>query len=481
MHVVQVKSQLAAQAPIDKKKSGQAPPSGSLPTPPSESRCGCISGEGRLLVGKIEIPVEKLSNDLHRFTRLCGAIKGFFKSAQSLTSFMESVKPQSPQSSAPLPPSLEALKGLFVQGNIEGRAYTWRRVLDTGAGKRVLSEGELDDLRAVLTEAMLLTTAVCALDQGVENRAVSVFSRMFEITKAYLKVPPSLLDRYQKEVPFDGHGPNHLRLELDKWAQRIRLGDDGSPMIRLVCKAEGIAAGVLELGRLERESRIKDSQLLVQSAVRQPGDDWVAFAAESTIPHLYSVLMLAQSATRLIEEMNKEGVDLVRMCRMASRVVGMEMQVRLSSITEATLSRFSDLSDWAPRFDTRASASLSADESADLAVLLLDAESLLRVMDALKGVLAQPWCERWWRSRWSDAISDRDVKAALRLMQLKGALLECDFAMTADLARSGSLALGYSPEDRIGSAWRVPENQVHSLAWIFSRGAPDLAKMVLRS
>jgi hypothetical protein len=480
MHAVHIKPQLGSEAPIDKKESGQTPPFGSLPTPPSESRCGFISGEGRLTVGKIEIPVEKLSHDLHRFTKLCGAIKKFFKSAESLKSFLECVKPTPPQSSASLPTSLEALREVLVQGDIEGRAYTWRRVLDAGTGKRALSESELQDLRTVLTTATFITTAVCAIDQGVESRAVSALSRVLEIAKAYLTVPPSLLDRYQKEAPFDAHEPQYLRLDLDKWAQRLRLGDEGSPVIRLICKAEVVAARVLESGRLERESCIKDSRLVVQSFVRQPGGDRIAFAAESTIPHLYSVLMLAQSASRLIEDMNREGVDLVRMCRLANRRVAVEMQVHIRSIPEAALSRLSDLSEWAPRFDVRASSVLSAEESADLAVLLLDAEALHRVMDALKGVLAQPWSERWWHSRWSDAISDRDVKAALRLIQLKGAMLECDFAMTADLARSGSLALGYSPEDRMGSAWRVPENQVHSLAWVFSRGAPDLKSLVVK-
>ena len=481
MLVNQSKPIVPARASTDVKDTELALLGGGAPARPAEPRRGLISGEGRLSLGKIEISVEKVSNDLHRFTKLCVALKHFFKTGECLQSFIERGVPNLPENSAPLPQSLDALRDLFADGNMEGRAFRWRRLLDSAAGARVLSEGELEDLREVLSKATLITTAVCAIDRGVLAAPQPLLSGIIKVMKAYLKVSLTDADRYQREVPFDEYEPYSLRLELDRWAQRIQLGEDGSPFIRVVCKAEHSAARVLLNAHLERVARIQESRLLVSVSVRQPSDDWVSFAAELTIPHLYSILMLAQSATRLINEINRDEVDLVRMCRVASRGAGMSMQGRLRAITDTTLSRFDDLSEWAPRFETGATSALSEQEGADLAILLIDAEALLYVMDTLKDVLAQPWSQRWWRSKWSDAISDRDVKAALRLMQLKGALLECDFAMTADLARSGSLALGYSPEDRIGSAWRVPENQVHSLAWIFSRGAPDLATMVLRS
>ncbi len=479
MLVNQPKPIVPAQVPIDVKGRGEALLGGALPARPAEPRLGFISGEGRLSLGKIEIPVEKVSNDLHRFTKLCVALKGFFKTGASLQSFIGKVVPNLPENSAPLPQSLDALRDLFADGNIEGRAYRWRRLLDSAAGMRTLSEGEVQDLRAVLSTATLITTAVCAIDRGVGAPRRRFLSEIIEVMKARFKFPPTDVDRYQREVPFDEHEPYYLRLELDRWAQRIQLGDDGSPLIRVVCKAEHFAARVLHDGHLEQVARIQESRLLVNASVRRPSDGWVAFAAELTVPHLYSVLMLAQSATRLIEEMNKEGGNLVRMCRMASRGAGMAMQVRRRAITDATLSRFDDLSEWAPRFDTGAISALSQKEGAELAELLIDAEALLHVMDALKDVLAQPWSEKWWRSRWSDAISDRDVKAALRLMQLKAAMLECDFSSAADLARSGSLALGFSPEDRTGGVWQVPENQVHSLAWIFCRGVASLEKIVV--
>jgi hypothetical protein len=286
---------------------------------------------------------------------------------------------------------------------------------------------------------------------------------------------PTLRDRYRQALPFDEFAPPYLSFDLDKWAQRIRLGADGSACVAEACAMEHVAARILARGVFETTSWTREGLLWVGARIREHGDSKALYEVEVSIPQVFAVLTLAQSGARFIERHKREGIDIARMCGIVSRAAGMDVAVHMRLIDKNANGRLEELAEWATRFDVGNGIALAPDQSAELARLLIDAERVLSVMDSIKDTLIDPVAQSRWRGMWRRAISDLEVKAGLRLVQSRDRIVSCDFGQAASLARSGVFALGYNLEDNVDAGWRIRVSPVQSLAWLFSQvgNVPD--------
>jgi hypothetical protein len=377
----------------------------------------------------------------------------------------------------PLPQSIDALRRLLNDGDIEGRAYQWRRVLDAETRTKHFSEGEIEDLRCVLLESACIATAVCGFDAGISRRSEDLRIRVVDAARRKLGMPPTLRDRYRHALPFDEFAPSHLLFDLDKWAQRIRLGADGSPVVEAMCKVEHAAARVLTRGVLETSPSLRAGSLWVRALIRERSTHTVLGEVQVSVPQVFAVLALAQSGGRFIELHKRAGINIARMCSMVDRAAGTEVAVQLQLMDKNAASRLEDLGEWAARFDVGGVVDLSPDQSADLARLLIDAQRVLAIMDSVRDAVVGAPMQSRWRSMWRRAISDPEVRVGLRLSQSGDRIVSCDFGQALRLARAGTFALGYSLEDDVEAGWRTRSNPVQSLAWLFSQvgQVPDLS------
>lgn len=447
---------------------------GAMPPVERDALRGALTPEGTLKLGQMHLPLANIIRDLHEGSRLYGAVRRFCNNDRSVHAMLNSHRLEVPEMGTLLTESVEALRRLLSDGDLEGRTYRWRRVLDTQSRVRILGEDELEDLRKVLLEGAMVSTAVCALDTKILSDADALKFRVVDGVRRKLGMTPTLRDRYYTSFPFDEFAPHYLRFDLDKWAQRIRLGSDGSPFIEHVCRVEHAATRALATGVLETSPCIRDGALFVRALIRERSDNRVVMEAELSVPEVLEALNVARAAAQLLEEHQREGVNLARMCRAIDRAAGMDVAVHLRALSKNATSRLADLSDWERRFEVRASSDVSPEDAVELARLAIDAERVLSIMESIRQMIADPSAESQWRVLWRRAIVDPDAKAALRLFNVRDRIVACDFQGAASLARAVALALGYSSEDVTDAEWRMTKNPVHTLSWISSKAGGDM-------
>jgi hypothetical protein len=157
------------------------------------------------------------------------------------------------------------------------------------------------------------------------------------------------------------------------------------------------------------------------------------------------------------------------LCKFIDRSVALGLKVCLEALPPQAHTRLSDVDAWASRFDTQRSRPLTDEDRGELGTLLLDAEMCLQVVGHLQCVTRTPNAQALWSKLWAVSLRDREVKAAQRLVNGPTSLLECDCSGAAGALGSAAMLLGFHAEDRVGAAWRVPENPVVSLAWALHR------------
>ncbi len=256
-------------------------------------------------------------------------------------------------------------------------------------------------------------------------------------------------------------------------AQRIELRDDGSLPVRVAGSAERQAAEILSQGKLARSTCLSqgaiEGSLVVRKGSGEGSPDSTLYSAIHRIEDVFSALKLGQAASRLVDSMRRDSVDLVRLCQFIDRPVAMGLKVCLEALPVQVHTRLSDVDEWAPLFDVPRSRQLTDDERNELGTLLLDAEICLNVVGHLQSVTQDPDSKSLWHKLWAASLRDREVKAAQRLVNSPPPPMTCDCAGAAGVASSAAMLLGYHAEDRVGAAWRVPENPVVSLAWALNR------------
>lgn len=268
--------------------------SGSLPPHQSQSLRGVVSPEGQLQLGRMDVPLASIMRDLHQASRLYSAVRGFFNSDRSVRAFLNPQLLESPDMGTPHSESVEALRRLLSDGDLDGRTYRWRRALDVESRAKTFSEEELEDLRGVLLEGAMVISAVCSLDTKLLSSADKLSSRVVDGLRKKLGMPAMLRERYRASLPFDEFAPHYLRFDLDKWAQRIRLDSDGSPFMGHVCKAEHAASRVLTTGVLEIVPSIRDRFMWVTATVRDRSEGHVGFQTAVSVTNVLDVLLLAR-------------------------------------------------------------------------------------------------------------------------------------------------------------------------------------------
>jgi len=341
-----------------------------------------------------------------------------------------------------------------------------------------LSTGELQTIRALLMLGARLATVCAGLDDAMggalEYRSLLqrgkdwVFDRAGSVRLSDRRIQDKLLP-----MPFEEYHVRSRRIDADLMAQRIELRDDGSLPVRVVCSAEHQAAEILSQGKLTRSIYLSqgaiEGRLVVLKGSGEDSPDSTLYSAIHRIEDVFSALKLGQAASHLVDSMRRDGVDLVRLCQFIDRPVAMGLKVCLEALPVQAHTRLSDVDEWAPLFDAPRSRQLRDDERSDLGTLLLDAEICLNVVGHLQSATQDPDSNSLWRKLWAASLRDREVKAAQRLVNNPPPPMTCDCSGAAGVASSAAMLLGYHAEDRVGAAWRVPENPVVSLAWALNR------------
>jgi hypothetical protein len=446
---------------------------GRLPPVPGQHPYGYISGDQRLHLGAAQLSTGKIVEDLKQLGFLCKSARQLFGSPKKFDEVLSSVNALELGDSAPIPQSLDALRKVLDGADIDSRVYrNTQRIGATAPGKK-LSEGELGELRDVLLEGALISTALCAFENATVVEPINPIKSLWNSLWGAHKRTHPVVREYVRTLPFDKYAPHYLRYNLDTSAQRIRLDNDGSPEISARCEAEHRANQLLSAGALSRKASISAGYVSISMNVISKEDGRLFLAGDVTIPGVFHVLTLAQRSVDLIQRLlTVEKVDLVRLCALAHRGAGMDMSIRLAKVSPVAHVRLSDVLEWSPIFESREKVVLSEEKRADLASLLLDAEAVLDVMDSLKDALGQPWSERWWRSQWTKGINDKEIRVALKLLDAPPVFRDLDYMEPSELAMKGAFALGYSQEDREGKGFGTPENPVQSLAWLLAQEAP---------
>jgi hypothetical protein len=365
-----------------------------------------------------------------------------------------------------------SLNDVFGEGQFRRDIQPWMVLLAGSTKDRVLRPEELMQLRDLLRTGARIATACCALDDTLSLRAQNrtVTQRAFDWFARRTNATFQATERYLHARPFQDYHPQFLRIELDKWAQRIDLRTDGSPLVFMVCEREALARKVLDSGPYHREVSLKEGVVCSRLVVRDERDGSVVLESEHKVKELFSILSLAQSASQLLQDLQKEGVDIARLCAMSHRDAFVGMSLCLTKISPQTHIHLDSVDFWAPRFDVQRSSALSYQDVAELGALLLDAEAVLYTVSHLREALFRDSNVSLWLSKWKRGIYDKECRAALRLVNERRPPLDCNCDQAGEIAATAALILGYSSDERVGSSWNVPESPLQSVAWILDNG-----------
>jgi hypothetical protein len=363
-----------------------------------------------------------------------------------------------------------------MEGSLRGFHFmdTARAVDRLSVGQEI-SPSFLGELRSSLIEAAHVATVCAAIDQTyfgtMSHRSLLERARdwLVDRSRNVKMKDPRIRARLTPGV-FEELSPTVLRVDADLWAQRIALCDDGSPKVHQICASEHGVAGMLSQGSLERAVGMVRGGLEGKLRVGTGGASESVFVAEFRIENVFDALELGRSASRLLTQLEKQKIDLVRMCRLVDRDAALGVKANLDRLSREAHARLDEIDDWAARFKAHQSHPLSREERHDVAVLLLDAEICLYIAGHVQNVVSSPDKRSFWGSLWSASLSDREVRCGMDLAHNLPAPLESDCHGAANVVTNAALLLGFSNEDRQrGAAWLIPENPLASLTWAMTR------------
>lgn len=465
----------AAQAPQPAEPLGGVLPSVGpyhAPDHASAPSDAVVTKDGMLHIGAFTLSLDAMTRSLGMIAKMCKRIPDTFPTESALCNVLPDGNIPVPASSLPFSEAFEGFKRAMAGTVRDIDFLRCQRKLEGLSVDKGLSREELLDIRGLLIEGARIATTCTGIDDGFE-RALS-YRSMLQRGRDWIVdragsanlFDPRIQNKLQV-MPFEAFNPQSLRIGVDLLAQRIELRDDGSPVVRDVCKVEYAAAELLEQGVLSRTTTLSrggiDAHVCVSSEHRR------LFSGTSRVNDVFSALQLGQSASRLISSLTSQSVDLVRLCKFVDRSSATGLQVCLEALPTQAHIRLSDVDEWAPCFEAEPRKALSDNERHDLGALLLDAEVCLFIVGHLRAVCSGKENEAFWRRLWSVGIKDLDVRAARDLVNDAPALFSCDCAGAQSVVSSAAMMLGFTGEDRSGAGWRVPENSVASLAWAMTQ------------
>lgn len=431
-----------------------------------------ITPEGRFVLGKVSFPAESIADSLRMAGKLSNAMRTYFQGASDINLVISDGAVIKPAGSEDIHAAWASLDDVFGDQEFRRDIHPWMVALGGSSKERVLDASELMKLRDLLRMGAKIATACCAVDETLANRRDErpVTRRALDWVARRKDPVMQATKDYLRKQPFLDYHPQFLRIELDKWAQRIDLRSDGSPLVQIVCGREALARRVLESGPYSREVRLAGGVISSRLEVKDEQSGGVVLQSEHSLKNLYSILSLAQSASQLLQVLDRQRVDLARLCSMSNRESFIGMSLCLTKILPQTHLRFESVDSWAPRFDVTQSQALSGEDVAELGALLLDAEAVLYTVSHLQAALLGEGRESLWRSRWAKAMNDKECRAALRLLNERPTPLTCNCDEAGEVAATAALILGYSSDERTAALWNIPESPLQSFAWILETG-----------
>lgn len=431
-----------------------------------------------LRVGEFTLSLDGMIRHLHAFAKITSRIAATFPTQDDLVKVLPNAEIPILPAAPDFTEAFNTFKAVQARNIVDLDFIRASRKLESFREGEGLSNEELEKVRDLLMTGARLATVCAGVDtaMGVALEYRSLFQRgkdwVFDWAGS-VRLSDGRIQTKLLPMPFEEYNVRSRRIEADLMAQRIALRDDGSASVRLVGGAERQAAEILSQGTLARSIRLSQGSVEGELVVHARGEEGVPvgtlYSEVHRIEDVFSALKLGQAASRFLDAMRHDRVDLVRMCQFIDRTVAMGLKACLEALPPQAHTRLADVDEWAPHFDSSCSSPLSDDERGDLGTLLLDAEICLLVTGHLQCVTQDPSSKDLWRKLWAASLRDREIKTAQSLVNSPPPPLECDCSGAAGVAGSAAMLLGYHAEDRVGAAWRVPENPVVSLTWALNR------------
>jgi len=438
-------------------------------------RPASLAPDGSLTIGHFKIPADRLSERLRDAGRLTDRVSRLFPSISALERALRNDSVQVPSASIDFGGAFETFKRA-MDGSLSGFHFmNIARAVDRLSVKQEIPASFLGELRNTLIDAARVATVCAAIDQtyfgAMSHRSPLERARDWFIDRCRnLKIGDPRIRARLTPTVFEELSPSVLRVDADLWAQRIALSDDGSPEVHRICASEHHVAGVLSQGVFQRSVSLIRGGMEGQLRVGTESATESMFSAEIRIESVFAALQLGRTASRLLTELEKQKIDLVRMCRFVDRDAALGVKANLERLSREAHSRLDDIDDWAARFEAHEAHPLSREERHDVALLLLDAEICLYIAGHVQNVVSGSDNRTFWGSLWSASLSDRQVRCGMNLAHNLPALLESDCHGAANVVTNAALLLGFSNEDRPrDAAWRIPENPLASLTWAMTR------------
>ena len=447
-----------------------------IPRPPvAAPRPASLAPDGSLTIGHFKIPADRLSERLRDAGRLTDRVSRLFPSISALERALRNDSVQVPPEAIDFARSFETFKRA-MEGSLRGFHFmdTARAVDRLSVGQEILTSF-LGELRNSLIEAAQVATVCAAIDQTyfgtMSHRSLLERAKDWLVDRSRnVKMKDPRIRARLTPAVFEELSPTVLRVDADLWAQRIALSDDGSPKVHQICASEHCVAGMLSQGSFERSVSMVRGGMDGKLRVGTESASESVFSAEFRIENVFAALELGRSASRLLTQLDKQKIDLVRMCRFVDRDAALGVKANLERLSSEAHSRLDDIDDWAARFEAHESYPLSREERHELAVVLLDAEICLYIAGHVQNVVGGSDNRTFWGSLWSASLRDRQVRCGMNLAHNLPAPLESDCHGAANVVTNAALLLGFSNEDRQrGAAWRIPENPLASLTWAMTR------------
>lgn len=436
-------------------------------------RPATLSRDGMLHVGSFRLCREVMIKQLDTFARVATRVVRYFPNEEALVRVLPNGEIPVPPASIGFGSAYETFKLVQSQEIRDVDFLRGSRKIESLKEGGLLSGDDIEFVRDLLMKGARLATVCAGIDQAME--AAQSYRSMVKRGKDWLVdhagsvgVRDGRIQARLREMPFEDFDVRSLRIDADLMAQRIALRDDGSIVVASVSRAEHQAAALLQRGALSRRVALSRAGIEGELSVRNDRGE-ALYAETHRVPEVFSALQLGKAASRLLSDLARQRVDLVRLCRFMDRPTAMGLKICLGAIPQQAHTRLGDVDEWASRFESKRPLTISDDERADLGAQLLDAHLCLLVASHLQVVTQSDDARAFWRRLWGGAIGDRDVQAAQGLVSTEPSPLTCDCAGAAEVLGNAAMLLGYHAEDRTGAGWRAPENPVVSLTWAMTR------------
>lgn len=438
---------------------------------PVSARRGSICADGIISLGGPSVRRDDLLDLVSQLERLCRQLHGSVESkaiipalkrAQEHSILSRGVDPDYRISSAPR----LAERAAWCRARLK---ETWRPVL---------KEHELSELRRVLIDGhhtvSLCATLREALDSDVRprrarERLVSVLTRLAgrsESSPACATGCEWLIDQPALSV---------FSADLDRSAQRIKLGIDGGDGVRRQVAEEFRAARLL--ARFRYEVTVVPNQGALSAVVEliPRGGSYEPIVLEQDVDQVVGALVLTNKARSNLKCIADFKANPVVLCGLVDRSEAGLMRYSLAQLSTRHRHGADELTPWLGRLREDRYRPLDREERHSLGILMLEAQCLLSANIALDAVLGSKALQSHWRSLWMKASNDMNVRAALALLPSFSAPEAWGDACR--IAGAVARLVGIHPEDIKFSGWSTRENPLLSLAWLLQREADGEPKV----